>query len=650
MNMKVSIIVPCHNALGKIERCLASLRAQDFSEPYEVIFVDDCSNDGTHAYLEAEAARHANWRVLRTETNSGSPSRPRNLGTQMARGDYVFFLDCDDRILADTLSVHHAHAVLNDCCVVRGYLTVDDGKRLVEMNRIVNFGETKEKSERIELIISKQSTTVPSLIKRELLLRDGVSWNEELRMGEDTLFLIDVLTAAERIDYIEHATFVYSKAVTRVASSTRTYGARELSNHLIVWDSAERKLAPLGLSYVAIRFQVGLQTVLQALIRYYSGDIDPALFRRLSNFVTRHWDVVSTYRLNSRLTRLLELLHANDYSGFFQEARPRLLIAGYDLKFIEKVVPLLSRRFQVRVDEWTGHNEHDVAASRDALDWAELIFCEWLLGNAVWYSRYKRGDQRLVVRAHRFELSRQFGHVVEDENVDVYIAVSVLYVERLIETFNINREKVRLLPNYVDAKVYASIDAPGRVYNLALIGSLPSRKGLMRALELLRSLVEVDPRYNLTVYGKSAVETTWVMRDPQEEAYFRRCEDYIQAHGLSAHVKFKGHVDVTRALADVGFVLSVSDDEHLPESFHIAPSDGFASGGQGLLLDWSGVEYIYPADCVFPSLEAMRDHILRNNHYATFQEGAQKGREFIGREYSAPLFLDRLEGILRDLL
>lgn len=648
--MKVSIIIPCHNAIGKVERCIASLRAQDFAHPYEVIFVDDCSDDGTHAFLETEAARHPDWRVLRTEQNSGSPSRPRNLGIRAARGDYVFFLDCDDRILEDTLSVHHAHAVTNDCCIVRGFLVVDDGVSLVEMNRIADFGGARNNKQRIELIIRNQSTTVPSLIKRDLLLRRGIAWNEELRMGEDTVFLIDVLTACEQIGYIDHPTFVYNKAVSRVASSTRSYGARELDNHLDVWNTAERKLARLGLSYVAIRFQVGLQTVLQALIRYYRGDIDKDLFKRFSDFVSEHWRVVSTYRLNARLSPLLERLRANDYAGFFEEARPRLLIAGYDLKFIEKLVPTLSRMFQVRVDEWTGHNAHDIAASRDALDWAELIFCEWLLGNAVWYSRNKRKDQRLIVRAHRFELSRQFGHVVEDANVDVYIAVSVLYFERLVETFNFDRAKVRLLPNYVDSEGYASLDDPLRVYNLALVGSLPSRKGLMKALELLHSLVLVNPRYNLSVYGKSAQETDWVTRDPLEAAYFQRCDEYIHSHGLGEHVRFNGHVDVTRALANTGFVLSVSDDEHFPESFHIAPSDGFAADGQGLLLDWSGVEYIYPAEFVFPSLDAMRDHILRNADYMLFREGARRGRQFIGHQYSVELFLNRLDKIFKDLL
>lgn len=649
--MKVSIIVPCHDAIGKVERCIASLRAQDFAAAdQEVIFVDDCSSDGTFAFLEVESARHPNWRVLRTQRNSGSPSQPRNLGIQAARGDYVFFLDCDDRILEDTLSVHHAHAVANDCCVVRGYLFVDDGKSLVEMNRLADFADARNNKQRIEQIIRRQSTTVPSLIKRDLLQRNGIAWNESLRMGEDTVFLIDVLTACDRIGYVDHPAFVYNKAVSRVASSTRTYGARELNNHLEVWTTAERKLAHLGLSYVEMRFQVGLQTVLQALIRYCRGDIDKALFARFSDFVAAHWAVVSTYRLNARLSVLLTLLKANDYDGFFDEAKPRLLVAGYDLKFIEKILPVLSRRFQIRVDEWTGHKAHDVAASRDALDWAEIIFCEWLLGNAVWYSHNKRRDQRMVVRAHRFELSRQFGHLVEDDNVDVYIAVSVLYVERLVEIFNLDRTKVRLLPNYVDSEGYLSNSDPARVFNLALVGSLPSRKGLMKALELLRELVQFDQRYNLSIYGKRPQDTDWVMRDTVEYTYYQRCDAYITDNGLGSHVQFAGHVDVTTALADTGYVLSVSDDERLPESFHIAPSDGFAAGGQGLLLNWSGVEYIYPKEFVFPSLDVMREHILRNGDYGVFQETARRGLEFIRREYSAAQFLGRLEGILRDLL
>jgi glycosyltransferase involved in cell wall biosynthesis len=47
--VKISIIVPSFSAVDKIGRCFASLRALDFSAlEYEVVFVDDCSDDGTY--------------------------------------------------------------------------------------------------------------------------------------------------------------------------------------------------------------------------------------------------------------------------------------------------------------------------------------------------------------------------------------------------------------------------------------------------------------------------------------------------------------------------------------------------------------------------------------------------------------------------
>ena len=96
---RVSVIVPCYNAIDKIGRCLGSLRRMSMAATnHEVIFVDDQSCDGTYALLVQECAQHPNWRLLRMDVNSGSPSEPRNLGIAAARGDYVFFLDCDDEI------------------------------------------------------------------------------------------------------------------------------------------------------------------------------------------------------------------------------------------------------------------------------------------------------------------------------------------------------------------------------------------------------------------------------------------------------------------------------------------------------------------------------------------------------------------------
>ena len=53
--MDISIIIPSYNALGKLERCLTSLRNQTLAAGrYEVIFIDDCSTDGTFSYLQQQ--------------------------------------------------------------------------------------------------------------------------------------------------------------------------------------------------------------------------------------------------------------------------------------------------------------------------------------------------------------------------------------------------------------------------------------------------------------------------------------------------------------------------------------------------------------------------------------------------------------------
>ncbi|OZO45602.1 glycosyl transferase, partial [Pseudomonas fluorescens] len=134
----------------------------------------------------------------------------------------------------------------------------------------------------------------------------------------------------------------------------------------------------------------------------------------------------------------------------------------------------LSPFYDIRVDEWKGHDAHDPAASQAALDWAELIWCEWLLGNAVWYAQRRRSDQILIARMHRFELGRDFGERMAIENVNAVVAVSTLFFERLLERFpSIPRPKARLLPNYIDTKAYTCDFNPERRFTLGVIGILP---------------------------------------------------------------------------------------------------------------------------------------------------------------------------------
>jgi glycosyltransferase involved in cell wall biosynthesis len=102
--VKVSIIIPLYNKGAFIDRALASIAAQTFSD-YEVIVVDDGSSDDGPGNVEQQTDPRIQ---LIRQANAG-PGAARNRGLQDARGEFIAFLDADDEWLPDFLvqSVQH---------------------------------------------------------------------------------------------------------------------------------------------------------------------------------------------------------------------------------------------------------------------------------------------------------------------------------------------------------------------------------------------------------------------------------------------------------------------------------------------------------------------------------------------------------------
>ena len=91
-----SIIVPAYNVEQYLPRCLDSLLKGQGTQT-EVIAVDDCSTDGTAELLRQYAVKHPHLRVFTHETNQGV-SAARNTALDAAQGDYILFVDADDRL------------------------------------------------------------------------------------------------------------------------------------------------------------------------------------------------------------------------------------------------------------------------------------------------------------------------------------------------------------------------------------------------------------------------------------------------------------------------------------------------------------------------------------------------------------------------
>lgn len=100
---KVSIIVPVYNTERYVANCLDSLLAQSYRN-IEVICVDDCSTDGSFNVVKNYAARDSRVIALRLHSNLRQGAA-RNVGLDRCSGEYVLFVDSDDMIRRDAVSL-----------------------------------------------------------------------------------------------------------------------------------------------------------------------------------------------------------------------------------------------------------------------------------------------------------------------------------------------------------------------------------------------------------------------------------------------------------------------------------------------------------------------------------------------------------------
>jgi glycosyltransferase involved in cell wall biosynthesis len=115
MNVKpiISVIIPAFNIEREIVECLESLAQQTLAPTmFEIIVIDDGSNDETYARACAFAAMQENIQVLHRK-KSGGPGAARNDGVQTARGSYILFLDGDDFLPRWSLATLVTHVANN---------------------------------------------------------------------------------------------------------------------------------------------------------------------------------------------------------------------------------------------------------------------------------------------------------------------------------------------------------------------------------------------------------------------------------------------------------------------------------------------------------------------------------------------------------
>lgn len=199
MTTSFTVGIPLYNRRHCIGRAVESALQQDHP-PLEVIVVDDGSTDGSGDLVDAIAARDPRVRCIR-QANAGS-GVARNRVLAEARGDWVAFLDSDDRWLPNKLANAAALAeadpdiefIHSNCAHLWSDGTRDYGRVRPSPAALVDPVHL------LETWLIKTSTLA---VRRSLLARLAPDWFKPLWMCQDYEFMWRALVVARKIGYAE---------------------------------------------------------------------------------------------------------------------------------------------------------------------------------------------------------------------------------------------------------------------------------------------------------------------------------------------------------------------------------------------------------------------------------------------------------------
>ena len=124
----ISVIVPVYKVEKYLPQCIDSILAQTYKD-FELILIDDGSPDNCGKMCDEYAQRDARVRVIHQK--NGGLSAARNAGIDMAKGEYIAFVDSDDYVSEEYLEKLYSCLVCNNADIsICGMLSFFDGKKL----------------------------------------------------------------------------------------------------------------------------------------------------------------------------------------------------------------------------------------------------------------------------------------------------------------------------------------------------------------------------------------------------------------------------------------------------------------------------------------------------------------------------------------
>ena len=205
----VSIIIPVYNMENTIGMLLEDIEKQSYKN-MEIIIVNDGSTDLSHEIISQYVSRDNRFREILT--NQGGVSVARNIGISEARGEYIRFLDADDRLPQDSIYMMvQAMSEENVELVLGGFQTVPD-KDSLYVNRSKQ-GCVPLQEMMLDFAYNPQTfyygVNWNKLYKREIIESNKILFNSKIGWCEDLLFNLQYYSKCKNVYYIPNNIYIY---------------------------------------------------------------------------------------------------------------------------------------------------------------------------------------------------------------------------------------------------------------------------------------------------------------------------------------------------------------------------------------------------------------------------------------------------------
>lgn len=213
-NKMVSVILPVFNAERFLPLCLDSILRQTYQE-WELIAVDDGSKDRSLEILKSYEKRDDRIHII-SKKNEGV-SIARNVALSQVRGEYIYFVDSDDIVMQDALSILIRTLECNNATFVKSdFLPINEHGKQLFINKKQGIrrryeGKIIDSEMFYSKILMDEFFLWTCLFRRDIIEKNKIRFIPHCRLMEDAAFIVEYLLHSSRNVYKDACVYGYRK-------------------------------------------------------------------------------------------------------------------------------------------------------------------------------------------------------------------------------------------------------------------------------------------------------------------------------------------------------------------------------------------------------------------------------------------------------